>query len=123
MKTSSRPRPMSSNSVPSSLPAAPDEGNPLLVLLLAGRLSDEQQAGVRVARSEHDLGARLGELRATPAGARLVVQLLERLAARGGRQDLGQGRRCYAARPPGGGSQACLCDQGPPRRLPHCYRG
>ena len=80
MKTSSRARPISSSSLFEQLPGAPDEREPLLVLVHAGRLPDEHQVGVRVARAEHHLGAGLEE-RAALAGGRLPVQLDELGAA------------------------------------------
>ena len=45
----------------SSCPARAHEGPALLVLLASRRLSHEHQVGGRVAVSEHDLRARLGE--------------------------------------------------------------
>ena len=62
------------------LPGAADERQTLLVLVHAGRLADEHQVGVRVARSEHHLGAGLEE-RAALAGGCLPVQLDELGAA------------------------------------------
>ena len=59
----------------------PDEGQPLLVLVLARRLADEHQVRVGVARAEHDGVARRGELRAAGAVPRLLVDGLERLSA------------------------------------------
>src|SRR5262249_35366404 len=52
----------------------------LLVLVRAGRLADEHQLGVGVARAEDDRRARGGELRAARAGRRLAPDRLELLA-------------------------------------------
>jgi hypothetical protein len=63
-----------------------DEGQAHPVLVGAGRLADEHQVGVRVARPEHHVGARLRQ-RAAPAVARLFeVDRLQRLAALGSRR-------------------------------------
>jgi hypothetical protein len=58
-----------------------DERQPLLVLVAAGRLPDEHQVGVGVARAEDHGGAGRGELGAAGAIPRLVVDGLERLPA------------------------------------------
>ena len=61
-------------------PRLADERQALLVLVGAGRLADEHQVGVRVARAEHDLGPRGGQLRALRAGLRLLPDRLELFA-------------------------------------------
>ena len=53
--TSARVRPIPASSLSSSFPAWPTNGHALLVLVEAGRLADEHQVGLRVARAEHDL--------------------------------------------------------------------
>jgi hypothetical protein len=62
------------------LPGPAHERQALLVLVHAGRLTDEHQVGVRVARSEHHLRPGLEE-RTALAGRRLPVQLDELGAA------------------------------------------
>ena len=80
MKTSSRASPISSEQLVQQLPGPADERQALLVLVHAGRLAHEHQVGVRVARSEHHLGAALEERAALAAGC-LPVQLDEVRAA------------------------------------------
>ena len=58
------------------LPGLADERRALLVLVEAGRLADEHQVGVRVARSDHDLGAR-GRESALDTASPLIRQSLE----------------------------------------------
>jgi hypothetical protein len=58
-----------------------DERQALLVLVAPGRLADEHQVGVRVARAEDDRVARLRELGTARAAARLVEEGLQRLAS------------------------------------------
>ena len=82
MKTSERARPISSSSCLEQPPGLADERQALLVLVRAGRLADEHQVGVGVARAEDDRGARRGELRAARAGLRLLPDRLELLAPR-----------------------------------------
>ena len=56
-----RVRPIPSSRLLEQLARLADERDALLVLVEAGRLADEHQVGVRVARAEDDLGAALGE--------------------------------------------------------------
>ena len=56
------------------------ERQPLQVLVGTGRLADEHQVGVGIARAEDDGGPGGGEIRAPRARARRHQQLLERLA-------------------------------------------
>ena len=58
-----------------------DEGNALLILVVAGRLADEHQLGVRVAGAEDDLCPRRRE-RAARAAERLVLVRGEQFAHR-----------------------------------------
>ena len=81
MKTSARVSPISPSSRSSSLPACPTNGRPCSSSFAPGRLADEHQVGVGVARAEDDGGAGRGELRAARAVPRLVVDGLERVAA------------------------------------------
>ena len=60
------------------LPCLPDERKALPVLVSAGRLADEHQVGIGVARAEHDLRASLVKL-AGDAHARLVVDGFQKL--------------------------------------------
>ena len=62
-------------------PPGPTNGTPCLSSLAPGRLADEHQVGVRVARAEDDGLAGRGELRAARADRRLPVDGLELLAA------------------------------------------
>ena len=64
MNTSSRAIPTSPSSCVSSLPARPTNGDPVAVLVAAGRLADEQQVRVGVAGAEDDLRPGLREVRA-----------------------------------------------------------
>jgi hypothetical protein len=77
------------------LPGAADERHPLAVLLGSGRLADEHQVGVGVARPEDD-GVAPDRERALLARRRLAVDLDEALAAlrraRLGRDSLGRRR-------------------------------
>ena len=74
-------RPISPSSWSSSLPAWPTNGRPCLSSLAPGRLADEHQVGVGVARAEDDGLAGRGELRAARADRRLPADGLELLAA------------------------------------------
>ena len=81
MNTSPRVSPISASSLSSSLPACPTNGRPCLSSLRAGRLADEHEVGVGVARPEDDGRAGRGELGAARAAPGLLEDGLERLAA------------------------------------------
>ncbi len=66
-------------------PGGAHERQPLLVLARAGRLADEHQLGVGVARAEHDRLTRRCQLGAARTGLRLGVERLQCLASLGGR--------------------------------------
>ena len=100
-----------------------DERDSLLVLLLAGGLADEEDAGVGVSGSEDDLRPGLRKLRAALADARLEEELLQLLAALGWRARSWHCGRCYApqmvvAR---GHDVRALCERGHQSRLSRCY--
>ena len=59
----------------------PDEGQALLVLLVAGLLAHQYHARVGVAGAEHRLGG-VGPERAVLAAARILAQLLQGLGHR-----------------------------------------
>ena len=66
----------------SSRPAWPTNGRPCLSSFAPGRLADEHQVGVGVARAEDHLRPRGGELRALRARLRLLPDRLELFAPR-----------------------------------------
>src|SRR6476620_4780057 len=80
------------------LPRLADEGDALLVLVEAGRLADEHQVGVRVARAEDDLRPSLREPAARAAGSRYSVRL-ERLDPRDRHRTHGHESTRHAPRP------------------------
>jgi hypothetical protein len=85
-------------------PGLADERQALLVLVHAGRLADEHQLGIGVARAEHDRRARRGELRAFRTGLRLPPDRLELFAP-----GLRRGHEItIAPRPAGRGREAGL---------------
>ncbi len=83
MHTSLASHPDLGQQLSSSLPAAPTNGSPIRSSLAPGRLADEHQLGIRVARAKNDIGARVVQ-RAADAPRSFGIDLLELIAALGG---------------------------------------